>query len=191
MTTRELVEKRMQDMIDKRASEIAEIDKVLTETAETIRKASEAVDAAVAATDFDAYTNANAEASRARAVSDMYKRRREQLTGRELISDAESDAVIDSLLDYEKDIAAQYERDIKKALAGLAAVHDRYMVEVEKTEETITRWTSEIHKNYRSTGTTYSDGTNRAPRPVPVHSVAYDGGALAVKINAFLREVRK
>lgn len=175
---------RIKALKDQKAAELNKImEQVHAYQAE--RAAAEAeLKAAQAQMDVDAYADAKARISRADTGIEMYQNRFETLSALEYVSEEESDRVIDGLLEYEDQLAADFVAAIEEPVNKLRELYEAYTGAVSETEQTIRQWTAEIHKNYRSfAGTTYANGTNRAGFPQPVHLIPYIGCAESVVVK--------
>lgn len=186
------VQNRMKEMKDKKAKELLEIQGKLEEARAQKEAAEIAIKEATESTNLEAYEAAKDRKRRAQSAIDMYSGRYKQIQTKEFISETESDIVIDSLLDYEKEIAAKFEQDIAAPLLALKKLYADYSGEVKATEETIQEWGRDIHSNYNTRGTsTYYDKetgkqTNRSPQPVPVHSLPYEGCSAGQLVRSFI-----
>ena len=187
--------KKTRERIDKilREREM-EIEDTLANIRAYETEANEADDAmreATVAANLGAYDVAKAKRREAKTASEMYRARLDMINKRELISEEESDGVIDSLLAYEADLTAQYEKDIREPLALIEKLTDTYQSSIGEVERTIDRWTSDIHANYRTFGRTYykETGSDRAPAPVPVHITGYKGSDVATIARDFISNV--
>ena len=172
MTTLQEVKARMAEMIEKKNAELAEIRAKTEETAAEIAEAEERIKAATAEMNLAAYEKAVEAKQKASVALDMYNAKFDQLQKAEYISEAESDAVIDSLLDYEKTLEVDFKIDLEQMLRPVKQILADYMAEVKDTENTIARWQREIHANYKTRGRTFYNvngkHTDRSPKPVPV-----------------------
>lgn len=179
---------------------IAELKAKRAEELETIRKKeAKAQDnksaslakmkAATEELDLSAYGTAKSEYENAKTEMEMYAQRREQLSKEKIISEEESDKVIDGLLSYEEELAAEFEKAISEPLRILDELQRKYSQEVRETEAVIREWTGEIHANYNTRGASqYYDEltetyTTRSAVPVPVHPTTYTGSPAAVIIK--------
>ncbi len=122
----------------------------------------------------------------------MYSARYKRLLIKEFISEEESDKVIASLLEYEEELSFDYARSVKELLKKLIKLHEQYTENIKKSEETISKWTHNIHANYiqKNTIRTLPDGTktHRLETPVPVHIMPYAGSDLSMAIEKFLND---
>lgn len=185
--TAQEVRARIEALIGSRAEQLAEISEKISAARKQEAEAAEAMKQAQAETNLKAYAAAKAAKLEAGTAVEMYSGRAAQLQGKELISEEESDSVIDSLLDYEAKISADYEAAIAGPLDQLQQLQKDYEAAIEEAERVLHLWTSQVHANYRSSSTIYAEtGTNRSPRPVPVHKVAYTGCNTAQRVRAFL-----
>ncbi len=195
MNTLEAVKATMKGFLDKRDADLqtiregeAEIRSRLDAADEAIRKATEEMDAA-------AFEAAQEEKARARQLLEMYAERSRQINGMDFLSEGESDGVIDSLLDYETGLTDDFKKTAGALIRKLEKQLLKYIAEITLTENVIREWTSKIHPNYRTRGTTMytnSEGkkTDRSPFPVPVHRVEFRGCSEAFVISKFLNELK-
>ena len=106
----------------------------------------------------------------------------------------DSDKVVDSLLAYEAQLAADFKAAAAVHLKKLAELLKDYKAEVQDTENTLTSWQRDIHANYNTRGgSTYYDEftgqhTHRSPRPVPVHQMPYTGCDEAHRMEGYLEK---
>lgn len=183
------VQEKIRDLIENREKTTAAILEKIEAERRAECAAQEAIDKATAALDFEMNHKAQLDKTAATERRALLQRRFDQLNSRKLVPEDESDKVISSLLQYEQDLAAAFEKEVSAPLATLEKLCKEYREKVQETENTINKWTREIHPNYLKPGTTYPDGTHRSPTPVPVHIVAYSGSALSGQIYNFLQNV--
>ena len=175
------VKQRMEELRQKLQAELEDNQKKQEDAQAQLQAAKDAADKATRATDLKAYQKAKAEEAQAAAAVEMYGSRIKQLYGAEIVTEKESDATIDSLLQYEKALDREYLAAIKKKLEEVREIQNTYKNAIRDTESTITTWSSRIRANYRTFGrTTYTDPTTgktttRSQNPVPVHVTPYDG----------------
>lgn len=191
-TVLEEVKARMQEMQDKKAGELQAIHEKKTE-AQTQKEAAElALKEATERMDLDAYEEAKTARRKAQTAIDMYGGRYSQISKQEYISEEESDKVIDSLLEYEEQLAADFRRAAAEYFRQLEALLKEYRSEVADVENTLTRWQRDIHANYNTRGaTSYFDEftgqyTGRSKDPYPVHKYVYTGCAEAQRLYDYL-----
>jgi len=177
---------RIDTMLADRAAEIEAIKAKLAENEAELDKLREEQHSAMEKTDAAAYRKAKDSIADAEAAVEMYSKRLDQIWTKEFLTEEDSDAVINGLLKFEDDLAAEYEKAIKVPIERLQKLHDDYIETVEQTEEAFRRWTKEIHTYHHVKGTTYSDGTDRSEAPVPVHRTPYKGCAVSVRVGKFL-----
>lgn len=184
---------RIQELKDKKKAELEHIDNELKAAAQEYEAACKELKDATENTDIEAFGDAKKKQREAKNKKEMYSARYDQLEKKEFVSEEESDKVIDSLLNYEKELAEDYESKVAQIVEELEGIHTEYMARVAATENTIKDWTSGIHANYRSNVTTvYSEtGTNRAPYPVPVHYIPYTGCAKSASVNKFIEAAKR
>lgn len=164
---------KIDQLVKARRDSIVEAAVRVEEARADVVKAEKAMEAATMNMDAPAYEKAQAEKRSAESRLEMYLKRQEQLDTLEYVSEAESDAVIDALLDHKKDLEAAFSRDIAGPIAKLRGIYEKYNADVKETEALIREWTASVHLNYRMPGTTFPDGTNRSPGPVPVRFTSY------------------
>ena len=189
------VKKRMDDLKKKRSAELETAQKKLEEAQEMLQDAKDAADKATRVTDLGAFQKAKAEEAKAAAAVEMYTRRQKQLYSAEIITQKDSDAVIDRLLQYEKDLDKEFTTAIKEKLEEVREILKAYEKVIGDTESTINTWTQTIRPNYRTFGrSTYVDPetgetTDVSKNPVPVHiGGPYRGVAAANMLSDFFHK---
>lgn len=189
-TVVEEVKARMQEMQQKKAGELETVRQRQQE-AQTQKEAAElAIREATDSMDLEAYEEAKTAKRKAQTAIDMYSSKYNQIKQQEYISEVESDKVIDSLLAYEDELAAGFKAAVAEPLKKLDELQKAYADAVEDVEQTIRAWTGNIHANYRNNGTTYTDGTNRSPQPVPVRKIPYTGCSEAHQLKEYLDKAK-
>ena len=189
-TVVEEVKARMQEMQQKKAGELETVRQKQQE-AQTQKEAAElAIREATDSMDLEAYEEAKTAKRKAQTAIDMYSSKYNQIKQQEYISEVESDKVIDSLLAYEDELAAGFKAAVAEPLKKLDELQKAYADAVEDVEQTIRAWTGNIHANYRNNGTTYTDGTNRSPQPVPVRKIPYTGCSEAHQLKEYLDKAK-
>ena len=190
------VKKRMRELMETKSAQLTEIESRTAEARARLEAAGTAIKQATEEMNVDSYEAAKAQAAKAQAALDMYTAGYAQLKAQELVPEAESDKVIDSLLEYEQDL----ETDFKAALVGplkqLAKLHADYVAAVRDAENTMAAWQQDIHANYRMRGTTRVDPltgerTDRMEKPQPVRRLYYGGCYEAGRLDAYLKQEAK
>ena len=181
------VQKQIEDLKSQRRAELAKISEELTAVKAERATAESEIKAATEAMDFDSYEKAKRDASRADLKLEMLKARYRQYETKEIVSEEESDKVIASIKIYEAVLGNEYYDAITAPIKQLRALTDKYLEEIRTAENLMVQWTQDIHKNYRSETTTYEDGTNRSPRPVPVRTTPFHGLPVANTVDSFLK----
>ena len=182
------IQQRIKDLTEKRALELAAIKTKEDQARADLEAADKAIHAATERMDSKAYLKGKNERAEAEAALEMYSARYQQLFAEEFMSEEESDRVIDGLLAYEEKLAAEFEEAAGKILKQLSDLNDKYISDHMKTEETISSWTSQIHKNYRIFyGTKLAKGKTPDSFPVQVHITPYNGSGISSAINSFIR----
>ena len=188
------VKARMQDMQDKKAGELQAIHARRTE-AQTQKEAADlALKEATERMDLEAYEEAKTARRKAQTAIDMYAGRYNQIKQQEYISEEDSDKVIDSLLEYEEQLAEDFKKAAAAHLKQLEALLKEYKAEVADIENTLIKWQKDIHANYNTRGaTSYYDEftgqyTGRSKDPYPVHNHIYTGCVEAQRLYDYLKD---
>lgn len=182
----EEVNERIKNLKEKKASELLSLQIKIDEAEQAKAQAENEMAKAIENTELSAYTEAKNKKADCAAAVEMFTARYNQLQAKEFVSEADSDAVIDSIKAYEEELSAELEKDVKPLLQKLAEINKVYKDKVFEAEQTMKAWTSDIHANYRSSVTTFSDGSKRSERPVPVRNYAYLGNPLSERLYHFL-----
>lgn len=183
--------KRINGLEAKKAEELAAIRSKADENARTLAEAEKEIKAATESTDLTAYQAAKKKKHDAAEAVEMYNARYAQLENKAFVTRKESDATVDALLSYEADIEAEFIEAIAEPIAELKKILEEYTDGVTAAEATIAAWTHRIHANYRSTGTTYADGTNVSPVPVPVRRTPFSGCEESIVLENFFKKLEK
>lgn len=179
--------RKMAALIKARENDLATCQRKIEEARAAEAEAVAAMDRAMDALDPVAYAEAAKKKDAAQLSIRMYSDKAQKVNNIRMTTEAESDAVIDSLLEYERQLSDDLDSAVMEPLKALAALYNDYMAAVADVENTIRNWTAKIHPNYRNDSTTYPDGTHRSPTPLPVHAVEYDPGATAHAVGALLK----
>lgn len=105
----------------------------------------------------------------------MYHTKKEQLSRNEFITEKESDAVIDNLLELQEENAIDYSKEIETHLHAILDISREYYKNMLDIESLITLWCNQVHANYNSRGKVVINGSTRLPYPTPVRTVSYQG----------------
>ena len=186
------VNAQMKKLQDRKANDLKTIQDKRTE-AQTQKEAAElALKDATERMDIDAYERAKQACSKAQTAIDMYSGRYNQIKQQELISEEESDGVIDKLLAYEKQLEEDFKAAAAEPIEKLAGILKAYQQEVADTEQTIKAWENNIHANYNTRGASSfidpitGQSTNRSSRPISVHRLPYFGCSEATQLEKYL-----
>lgn len=180
---------RMKELLESRAAELRNIQERIDEARTQREAAALAIKAATENTDISAYVAAKAKKAEVDTTIEMYTTRYDQLQKLDFVAEEDSNAVINGLLAYEDQIAADLEAAMMEPLKALDKLYADYMKSVRDTEATIVEWTSRIRPNYSTRGrTVYADGTDRSPVPVPVRTTPYEGCGAAVQLGVYLEK---
>lgn len=176
MDIKEKIKSKIDELTTLKANDLNEIAVKASRIAATIRAAEADMEAAAAVMDAKQYELSADTKRKAEIELSMYQDRERQIRDRKYITEEESDQTIDSILQYEQDIADQFRTDASQILDQLRALIDGYEADVNECETLINKWTSSVHPNYRRIGTFYPEtGSNRGPSPYPVHLQPYTG----------------
>ena len=190
MTAVQKAQKQMTELRNKKAAQLQTIEEMRQDAAQKAQEAQDALERATAEMNLEKYEQAQNDLRKALTSEQMYKARADQLQRQEIISEDESDAVINSLLSYEDALADKLAADIAPHLDALETILTAYQADVKETENTISEWCSTVHAYYRSETTTYTgpDGerTNRAPYALAVHPNGYAGSEASRFLDQFI-----
>ena len=188
----EQAKEKIQEIRDKKAADLAVISRKQEEAYKEAKEADKAIHDAAARMDITAFQKGRQDKSKAETSIEMYSARYEQLRTQEYISEADSDCIIDGLLDHEAQLADNFRADIAVLLKQLDEMLTGYREAIEDTETTIKTWTSEIHANHRTFGITMrvdpATGryTDRMETAVPVHPLPFKGCEEAERLERYL-----
>ncbi len=186
----EIVSKQIEELMEKKESELQLIRTKKAEAEKSLELAIETTKEATAKMDLKAYEKSKADEGKYKTAINMYAEKYEQIKNQEYISEEESDKVIYGLLNYEKELAEEFNRDVEKPIKELAEICIKYYGNVRKAEQELKRWTKYIHAFYRSPGTsiTLPDGTttNRHNEPQELHKMGYGGCKEYIKLRDFI-----
>ena len=181
----------MKALKGKREAELTMVSTKCDEARAAAESAEKELISAMESMNADRYEAAAQAKQKAQATLEMFSRHYDMLATKKLISEEESDAVIDSLLAYEKTLDANVHDAIAGPLQQLEKVIREYRENIRQVEDTLLAWQREIHANYRSFGSSQyrdADGnlTGRSDTPLPVHMSPYQGSDEALRVDAFL-----
>ena len=185
----EEINNRMNEMLGQSRAELQTIDDQISSARNEIAEHQKSMDEAQSTIDAEKYLKASDAIRVLKTKIEMLEKRKAQHSEKELVTEEESDRVINSILEYENQIAEEYQKEIKAPINQLRQLTEKYRADVSSAETTIKRWTSNIHANYQNPFTTYPNGTHRSDTPVPVHNVPYLGSAISIRVTDFLSHV--
>lgn len=185
------INSRIDALTASHAAEVKQIEDAIQKCKADQVTTTAAIEAASDALDVEAHQAATMELSKLRTLEQMYLSRLGKIQSKRAVTEEESDMVIRELLQHEKDIAEEYRAAIAPKLSELKAITEKYRREVERAEDTITRWTRDIHPNYHNFGAVYIDQetggrTDRNGKPHPVHLTPYRGCAESERVTDFI-----
>ena len=165
----------MQEILSKRADDLAKIKAELEKANAEIAQQTAAIEAATASMDVKAYSTAKSKKATAENAAEMYSSRYATIKAKEVIPEVDSDAFIDELVRYEAELSTQYEGEALKLLTELNDLTNEYKNIIKDTEAVLSKWCRDVHANYRQ----YADNPNakkvRRDRPVAVHALQFVG----------------
>jgi hypothetical protein len=183
--------KRIAEMIETKQNELKLARQKEHDAREEIAAATEEIKTATADMNLQAYEAATALRDKARTAADMYAAKAEQIRQQEYVTEEESDRVIDRLLEHEQELYKTFLDATSGPLEQLKKCCATYWDGIRETEALIQSWTRDIHANYRSEGTMYANGTNRADTPQPVRKVAFTGHRFYITAKEFIDRADK
>lgn len=150
-----------------------------------VDKQTAAIAAAAQDPDKDAYITAMFEKDKAAIAAATYRARYDDLEAAPLMSEPESDAIIDRLLSYEQQIEAEYIAGVTSILRNLENLNNSYTQNIADAEATIKAWSNTVHANHRNIVGFVAVG-DRKVAPRSVRSCMYRGCAESVAIDRML-----
>ncbi len=121
----------------------------------------------------------------------MYHAKYEQSKNWERVTESESDEVINSLLEYEKQVNDAFKQEFFKLMKETIKLNRAYQQEIRTVENTFIDWTSNIHPNFRHQLHLYEMDPGLASAkvdyPVPVHRTNFIGCLESVRFDEFIK----
>lgn len=185
------VQAKMSELNEEKSRQLANAARQLEEARAEVAEAEAAGRAATEQMDYEAFALAEAYRTKAEQKARMYAARIDQINRDEMVTEEESDRVIDSLREYLADLDAAFDADLRGILRSLYAMYWAYIENIRSGENTMISWTQNVHPNYRSWGATYTDPetgirTNRSRFPVSIQTTNGQGGPSARMVRHFL-----
>ena len=190
----EEVKTRMNEMKNIKAVQLETIRRKQDEARAKIEEAAAEMKQATEELNVDGYEEAKNRKQKARVALEMYSGRYDQIKQQEYISEKDSDEVIDSLHQYEAELAEEFKAAAADPLRKLAEILKEYRAAVADTENTLSAWQRDIHANYNTRGAmTRTDPftgqrTDRSEEPTPVHRFPFTGCDEAERMDAYLKK---
>ena len=185
----------IEDLSEKKRKTFSDIEQRIKEEAEREAAAMQAASKATESLDTKAFHDAQVILSDIAERKQMLNNRASQLASYKIVSEEESDAVIDSLKEYVEDLSAEFRAAADNHVEALLSLYEDYKSAVDEASRAINGWTSQIHPNYRSmTASRFLDGkhTNRMEAPVPVYpGYSTPVCSEALNIRDFLKAMNK
>ncbi len=187
------VKARMKEIKEAKAAQLETIYKKQAEAYKQIEDAEAAMKRAAEEMDVDSYEEAKTKKHKAKTALDMYDNRYNQIKQQDYMSEDESNEVIRSLLDCEKQLEEDFRQTLGEQKKTLEQLLKDYREDVEEVEQILSSWHAEIRRNYIDWDgiTSYFDPvtkqtTNRSPDPIPIHRVTYRGCSEADMLREWL-----
>lgn len=165
--------KKIDELMKAKREQLDDLQARRAAAEELLRAALDDCEKAARENDEAAFKDAQSRENMARTQLRLWGEKYDEVSGAEMISEAESDTVLVALLEYEKELAAKYTGAIVDPLLALYRTLKEYQGLYEEAEGVMQRWTANIHANYRSTTGLYYDTEtgeykSRSPKPVPL-----------------------
>jgi hypothetical protein len=186
------VKAKMKELRETKQAELDKIHRMTEDALNKIEAAGLAMKKATEEMNEEDYAAAKEAKQKATTAKEMYDKRYKQIAAQEYISEEESDKIIDSLLAFENQLAADFKKDLAEELKKLKALYKGYADTVQDTENTIRSWEQSIHRNYNSRGASYwtnpdtGETTTRSATPIPVHRLPYTGCNEAHQLKEYI-----
>lgn len=174
------IKDRINEMLAKREEDLKTIEDKEKEARAELHAINEELKDAANDFDAEAYKEASAKKREVDLTLEMLRDKRNIIQSQAYITEKESDEIINSLLKYEDDLAAEFEKSIAEPMQKLTEIYKKYGAEILETESTITLWTNKIHAYYKTTA------GQRSENPQPVHRLPYTGYDRAERLRSFL-----
>ena len=185
ISTADKVQDQINELKAERDKDLSTINDRYMEAVDKMDEINAALTEAEKAMDADKYAAAVAEKNNMLTKLSMFNSRKENIESHELVSEEESDAVIDSLLDYEEKMEKAFHNDAAALLDSMNELLSMYSDEVVKTEAALRRWTGIVHANYIDR---HNHG-RRSDHAIPVRYIPYKGSDFYKKLDQFLRSL--
>lgn len=194
--TIEQVSRKIRQITEVRQKDLEGLAALGGEAREELNKATEELEAAARDMDEKRYQEAEKKREAAALRLSMCDAKYKQVRDQKYVTEAESDEVINSILEFEQQIADEFTAKSKLLLGDLREMLADYLQKVNEAEGVLQRWTSQIHANYSTRGMTSfidpvtGERTDRSASPVPVRPNKYTGCEQAQVISNFLGSKR-
>lgn len=187
--TTKLIQARetMQDILNKRADDLDKIRADMAKVNEAIELHTAAMDAATESMDTKAYAAAKSKLDTAKTTAEMYAKRYDTILAKEMISESDSDAVIDSIFAFEREATALYEEQATELVDKLDELTSEYCAVINDAERFMRRWAANVHENYRSG---IGGKATRRDKPQRIRTLPYFGCVLSDVAKKFINTFR-
>lgn len=177
------VKSRIDELVTRKKCDLKDIAKKSDDIRAEIETITQVKEKASAQMDSETYVNADFDLERKNKELDMVNARYEQIENLKIVSDDESVAVMDSLVNYEKQLDDAFDQDVTPLLDKIRHLMSIYMEEIDNTESVIKAWTISVHKNY------YDRNNHRfSDRPIPP-TFGNWGDALYIRLRDCLERI--
>ena len=140
----------MQDICNKRAADLGKIRADMEKVNADIAQYEAAMGVATENMDTKAYAAAKSKLETAKTTAEMYAKRYDAIRTNEMITEADSDAVIDSIFAFEREATALYKDKAVQLVQELDELTNEYRAVINDAERFMQSWAANVHENYRS-----------------------------------------
>lgn len=144
--------------------------------------------------ELERYAEAKQQKEEAETALAMFEGKCKKVEQKVLVTDEDSEAVIEGILSYEEQLEREFLDAIRKPIEELRALQEDHWQKVAEAERIMNRWTSEIHANYiscmRRRDAETGEWTSKVDYPVPVRVEKYLGCPASKVIRDFLKSGR-
>lgn len=184
------VRERIKALELKKADTTDAAKKELEKAEKELEKAESMKAAAVKEMDAAGYKKADSKIADLTIEKRMYADRLQQLLNQELISEAESDNVIDSLIEYQDAAEKEFEAAAGPVIDSLIELYSDCADKITAAEDLINEWTYKIHANHRAQIGAYPKGKEpRRAYSVPVHTTGRPAGHVFATVRDFVNHI--
>lgn len=140
----ETVNAKIDEILAARAAEIESAEKALADAKVAVAEAQARADAAISATDVDAYEVAISDLEKAKRTVTVYDARLEQLRNKRTVAAAEDATVLANIRAYQKELQDTATAEIVALLSRAEEIGMAYYTAQDEANELIWRWHSKV-----------------------------------------------